>query len=145
MKSIGRIVNVPYFRIDALRIGRKYGEGYVQPYVFNFADSFINGPEHPVKPGGYLVAYLTGQGLVNSPVKTGAAAPLTPLSRPVLPVTASIGGLDARVSWAGLAPSYVGLFQVNIQVPEIIPGDSGLIITVGGAASSPIPVAVAKD
>jgi len=64
---------------------------------------------------------------------------------PVLPVTATIGGLEARVSWAGLAPPYIGLFQVNIQVPEIIPGDNGLIITVGDAASSPIPVAIAKD
>jgi uncharacterized protein (TIGR03437 family) len=37
-------------------------------------------------------------------------------------VTASIGGLDANVSFAGAAPGFTGLDQVNIQVPFALRG-----------------------
>jgi uncharacterized protein (TIGR03437 family) len=48
-----------------------------------------------------------------------------PLQTPVQPVTVTIGGVPARVDFAGLAPGYTGLFQVNAKVPESIhPGDA---------------------
>jgi len=42
-------------------------------------------------------------------------------SRAPLPVTVSIRGIDAAVSYAGAAPGYVsGLLQVNVAVPTSI-------------------------
>ena len=35
------------------------------------------------------------------------------------PLTFSIGGAPATVSYAGLAPGYVGLYQFNVVVPSI--------------------------
>jgi uncharacterized protein (TIGR03437 family) len=38
------------------------------------------------------------------------------------PITATIGGQPATVSFAGLTPGFVGLVQVNLVVPALAPG-----------------------
>jgi uncharacterized protein (TIGR03437 family) len=48
-------------------------------------------------------------------------------------VTCKIGGIDAEVGYAGLAPGSVGLYQFNITVPADAPtGDQPLELTVNG-------------
>jgi uncharacterized protein (TIGR03437 family) len=48
------------------------------------------------------------------------------------------------VQFAGLAPGFVGLFQVNLQVPDIIAGDQGVIVNVGSYSNElPVPITVA--
>jgi adhesin/invasin len=77
-------------------------------------------------------------------VPTGAAAPLDVLSNSVAPVIATIGGVPATVNFAGLAPGFVGLGQVNILVPPGAPtGDAvPLILQINGQKSKPAPVAI---
>jgi uncharacterized protein (TIGR03437 family) len=62
---------------------------------------------------------------------------LTDLRRPLLPVTATIGGRPATVLYAGSAPTLVsGVFQVNVRIPEDVePGPATIQIQVGGAAT----------
>lgn len=52
----------------------------------------------------------------------------------------SIGGVEADaadVLYAGVSPSYLGLYQINLRIPaEAKPGDQPVVIRVG-AASSP--------
>ena len=36
----------------------------------------------------------------------------------VLQPSATIGGVDARILFSGLAPGWVGLYQVNIEMPQ---------------------------
>jgi len=38
----------------------------------------------------------------------------------------SIGGVPATVGYGGLAPNYVGLYQFNVTVPAVRPGNAGL-------------------
>lgn len=95
-------------------------------------------------PGSVATVYLTGQGLVEPPVATGAAAPVDPLSLAVLPVTATIGGLDAQVQYGGLAPGFAGLMQLNLFVPDLPPGDHPLVVTIGGVVSSAAALPVAN-
>jgi uncharacterized protein (TIGR03437 family) len=78
-------------------------------------------------------------GAVSPPVVAGVAAPANPLSI-VTGVTATIGGVAASVQFAGLAPGFAGLYQVNIQVPQMPAGQYPLQISVGGAASNAAPV-----
>jgi uncharacterized protein (TIGR03437 family) len=61
----------------------------------------------------------------------------TDLRKPLLPVTALIGGQDAEVLYAGSGPTLVsGLCQVNLHIPNTLAaGAQPVEIRVGGVAS----------
>ncbi|HLK64693.1 MAG TPA: hypothetical protein VKU19_14710 [Bryobacteraceae bacterium] len=103
-------------------------------------DGSINGTDHPAPAGSLVVVFATGLGPVSPAVATGA--PAGPLSVVVAKVTATIGGQSAAIAFAGLAPGYAGLYQVNMTVPQLSPGDYPLQIAVGGAASNSVTVSV---
>jgi uncharacterized protein (TIGR03437 family) len=105
-------------------------------------DATLNGSDHPALVGSGITVFLTGQGPVDSPVASGAASPEDPLAGASLPVTASIGGQPADLLFAGLAPGGVGLFQVSVRIPALASGDFPLIVTIGGAPSNPVLIAV---
>jgi uncharacterized protein (TIGR03437 family) len=68
--------------------------------------------------GEVVVLYASGLGPVEPATGSGAAGPADPLSRAVRPQRAWISGFPAPVLFAGLAPGFVGLFQINLQLPE---------------------------
>ena len=105
-------------------------------------DGVVNGPSQPAPVGSVIAAYLTGMGAVSPAVGTGIAAPAIPLSTVTGDVTATIGGLSASVQFAGLAPGFAGLYQVNVQVPQLASGSYPLQISEGGVASNAAPVNV---
>jgi uncharacterized protein (TIGR03437 family) len=107
-------------------------------------DGKLNGPTSPAPVGSFLSVYLTGQGLVDQPVATGAAAPIRTVSNTLAQTAATIGGAAATVSFSGLAPGFVGLGQVNLLVPDLPAGDQPVIVTIGGVASEPATVTVTK-
>ena len=91
-----------------------------------------------------LVGYLIGSGPLDNPVPTGATASSAPLSRETLPTTVTIGGSSATVQFAGTAPGYVGLVQLNFTMPTLAPGDYPTQITIGGAGSNQPLLTVSK-
>jgi len=58
--------------------------------------------------------------------------------------TVTIGGLPATVSFAGLAPGFAAVYQVNAQVPTgVAAGDAvPVVITQAGASSNTATIAV---
>ena len=110
--------------------------------------------QRPAQRGETVEIYATGLGAVlgpdgEAPLPDGVPAPSNgnPLYGTVASASVTIGGVNAPVSFAGLAPSFVGLYQVNAQVPaNSMTGDAvQLILTMtgqNGAASSP-PVTIA--
>jgi uncharacterized protein (TIGR03437 family) len=107
-------------------------------------DGSINASDHPAKPGDVIVVYMTGQGAVSNPIPSGAPALGNPLSETVATTTATIGGASAEVLFSGLAPSFVGLLQANIRIPNVAAGDRALLVTIGGAASQSALITVAS-
>lgn len=105
-------------------------------------DWSINTPAQPALPRQHIIIYMTGLGLLDNPVPTGSAAPREPLSRSLATVEATIGGKPANVSFAGLTPGQVGLFQVNLLVPDVPAGEQTLEIAVGGNASNRTTVSI---
>jgi uncharacterized protein (TIGR03437 family) len=75
-------------------------------------------PAQPAAPGDFLVIYGNGMGVGTSDVPPGEVAPLSPLVYSTATVTVDFGdGIQVPASFAGLAPGFIGLFQVNVQVP----------------------------
>ena len=120
----------------------------VAPYVFTWganhgsilnADNSLNTPARPAAAGSSIQVYLTGQGAVSPPVSTGMAAPPSPLSYVVAATTATIDGAPASVAFAGLAPGFVGLCQVNVGIPSGLPaGEHNLVIAIGGIKANQV-------
>ena len=92
-----------------------------------------------VRQDTYAVAYVTGLGAVTPPVPTGAAAPDDVLSYANATVTATIGGVPADVLFAGLAPKFIGLGQVNVLIPNGAT-DLTLILEINDQKSKPATI-----
>src|SRR5437899_3702155 len=86
--------------------------------------------------------YLALTGATSSAGQTGAAAPGDPLTLPVLTAQATIGGIAAPVQFAGLAPGFVGVMQLNLQVPNIRSGEQLLQVTMSGSKSNVAVISV---
>jgi uncharacterized protein (TIGR03437 family) len=102
-------------------------------------------PSEPVGRGGYISIFCTGLGATEPAVPSGEGGPSSgPPALVKLPVSVTIGGQPAAVSFAGLAPGLVGVYQVNALVPAgVTPGDEvPVVITQGGAQSNTVTIAV---
>ncbi len=99
---------------------------------------------HPASAGDTLVIYCAGLGAVAPAVATGSAAPGSPPAKASNTVTVTIGGQPAPVAFAGLTPTYAGLYQVNVTVPSGINAGPSVpvIITAAGLSSPPVTVAI---
>jgi uncharacterized protein (TIGR03437 family) len=105
--------------------------------IAQHADFSLVTQDAPAKPGEYLVAYLAGMGLTNTPVGTGAQAPSSPLATVNTSASIAIDGETAPVLFAGLTPGFIGLYQINFQVPaDIQSGNRKLEIFQGGLAAN---------
>jgi uncharacterized protein (TIGR03437 family) len=98
---------------------------------------------NPATAGQAIVIYCTGLGEVNPSVPTGTAAPLSPLSNTVQPISVTIGGVPATVLFSGLTPGFVGLYQVNATVPNGVAGGNQVPVTLTGAGQQSMPVTIA--
>uniref|UniRef100_Q022A7 Glycosyl hydrolase n=1 Tax=Solibacter usitatus (strain Ellin6076) TaxID=234267 RepID=Q022A7_SOLUE len=98
----------------------------------------------PVKPGEYISIYCTGLGDVNIRPTLGSPSPSQPVASTLATPTVTIGGIPATVSFSGLAPGFVGLYQVNVQIPAgITPGDAvPLALTISSLPANPVTIAI---
>jgi len=95
----------------------------IGPAAVLHADYSLVTADSPAKPGETLQLYVTGLGTVTPPVADGAAAPSNPLSMVDDNVFIDIFDQNfvdtsANVTFAGLAPGYAGLYQINFTVPS---------------------------
>jgi uncharacterized protein (TIGR03437 family) len=103
----------------------------------------LNGPSAPAAVGSTIVAYVTGIGLVTNTPTDGAYSPGPPaLSQAVYINSATIGGVNAPVTFLGLTPGQVGLAQANITVPNLPSGDYPLILNISGVQSTSALISV---
>ena len=98
-------------------------------------DFSMNGPANPLPRGQVLVVYATG---------LGAVAKQGQLWVTSAPVTALVNGQELPAEFAGLAPGYVGLYQVNVRIPAATAPGLGVSLTLkeGGQVSNTVAVAL---
>ncbi|MBI3933410.1 MAG: SBBP repeat-containing protein [Acidobacteria bacterium] len=99
----------------------------------------------PANRGDFVTIYCTGLGPVTNRPGTGLASPGGPnLAVAITTPVVTIGGIQANVDFAGLSPNYVGLYQINAQVPanaqvgSVVP----VAVSVGGVASNTVQMAI---
>ena len=99
----------------------------------------------PVQRGEYISIYCTGLGPVTHQPATGVPAGSDPVSVTSVIPTVSIGGVSAPVVFSGLAPGFLGLYQVNVQVPVGAPTGLTVSLTLsfGTKTSNQSTIAVA--
>jgi uncharacterized protein (TIGR03437 family) len=89
---------------------------------------------NPAKRGDVIVIYANGLGPVDTPQVSGEPASTTKLVGTQAGPVVTIGGTGSTVQFSGLAPGFVGLYQVNVLVPAGAPtGAQTLKLSIGGA------------
>jgi len=81
------------------------------------SDYSLIGPNNTTFPGEILLLYTTGLGPISLRLADGRGAPSNPLAYATLPVDVIVDGIRSKVYFAGLAPGFVGLYQINFEVP----------------------------
>ena len=123
-------------------------------------DNTINSSSNPAPVGSTVVLYGTGQGQVSPSVPDGTAAPGPPgLAQTVAVPTSNgttclntqpsmcvaIGSAGfGNVVYSGLAPGYIGLWQINVTIPQgTAPGSAVPIrVVINGTPSNTVTIAV---
>jgi uncharacterized protein (TIGR03437 family) len=100
-------------------------------------------PESPARRGEILEVYVNGLGSTTPAFGTNEASPSNPPAATNISPTALLGAVLAPVRFAGLAPSFVGLYQVNIEVPANAPtGEVVLILQSNGVPSNAVTISI---
>jgi uncharacterized protein (TIGR03437 family) len=112
------------------------GSGVGQGAILN-QNYRVNSPAMPAEKGSVIMIFASGAGQTDPPGVDGQIAVDT-LPKPLLPVSVQIGGVDAKVLYAGAAPGMVaGVLQVNCIVPLDSPSGYTvpILLSVGKASS----------
>ena len=105
-------------------------------------DGSLVSDSSPAKPGDQLFFFVAGMGVTdNSAVGDGTGSPGLSagdmLAHPQSAPTLTIDGAPVPVSFAGLTPGLVGLYQINFQLPANTKnGYSEFILTQNGTVSN---------
>jgi uncharacterized protein (TIGR03437 family) len=109
-----------------------------QPGIFARAilrtGTSVRADESPVAAGDYIEIYCTGLG----PTQLSGGLQWT-VNTPIV----FVGAAPAVVQYHGLAPGYVGLYQVNVRIPEgLAPGIQPVMISLSQMHSNTVNIAV---
>ena len=154
----GFAVSIQVRRGSTLSIVRSANVAAVSPGIFivdqassagavlHAVDFSLVSSSSPARPGEFLLIYCTGLGPLRIPVRSGDQAPsVPPLAETINLPEVRIAGLPANVTYSGLAPGFVGLYQINVQAPAGLPaGNQTVQITTLGVASNTATIAAAR-
>ncbi|MCZ6751903.1 MAG: hypothetical protein O7E51_08760 [Acidobacteria bacterium] len=115
------------------------GQGAVLNQDFTF-----NSSQNPAAAGSVIQVFATGLGATDPPSEPGEPAGASPLSNTITTPDVLIGGIPADVFFSGLAPGFVGLYQVNVGIPAgTAPGaEVSLVLIQNGISSNTVSIAV---
>jgi uncharacterized protein (TIGR03437 family) len=118
----------------------------------------VNGASNPAPRGSVISLYGTGQGQVSPAVADGFGAPANPPASTVAVPTSdgkaclatqpsvcvNLGNGFGNIQFSGLAPNFVGLWQINVQIPlDAATGNAvPLRVIINGTPSNTVTVAI---
>ena len=107
------------------------------------SDYSLNSAANPAARGSFVMLFGTGFGGLDPQPADGTSVDAAIPTK--LPVTATVGGVPATVTYAGAAPGLIaGVVQINVQIPlDIPPNAAASIVLSVGAVSTPAGVTLA--
>ncbi|MES1256832.1 MAG: peptidase S8, partial [Acidobacteriota bacterium] len=125
---------------------REFPVAIAAPGIFSSANGFL-APVASAPAGATVSLYVTGDGDVTPTLATGegpsSGTATNRLPQPRLPLTVTVGGTPAVVTFRGIIAGTVGVTQVNFTIPPgTVPGVQPVVVSVGGAASQPVNMTV---
>lgn len=135
--------------VRVLLSGKEVGSGTVTvaptgPGLFTVLneDYRPNSESAKARAGSIVLIYATGTGTVNPTVADGAAAPGAPLAQTTSVPVVFFGSEPGAVLFSGLAPGFVGLWQINVRLPasNLPSGQVPVFVGIGGLAGNAVPV-----
>ena len=106
--------------------------------IVNGRNGLLTTNSNPVKRSDTIVIYLTGLGKTFPAVDAGLSSPSDPLARSLVEPIVSLGGVELPVTYSGLTPGEVGVYQINAQILRWVPTGFSipLQISQGGAVTT---------
>jgi uncharacterized protein (TIGR03437 family) len=118
----------PVHATDGRIVALGPSESGFQPYAVHQDGSGLVTPSSPAKPGEIVTLYALGLGAVFPGVPNGVPTPFSPLSTasPTLQFDFEYGANlqnkhPATVPFVGLTPGFIGLYQINVLIPDDLP------------------------
>ena len=120
-----------------------YASGYAKA---EHVDGTLITAASPAQPGEYIVVFPVGMGPTTAPVASGDAAPSntpdTTIGADAPTVTLNSEAVSV-ITYSGLTPTAVGLYQIDLQVPVDAPnGDLTLVVNQPGFLGVPVVLPV---
>jgi uncharacterized protein (TIGR03437 family) len=152
LRPLSVIASVPRLLVwPASIVSGNYGIVVNQDFSLVLSSPVTGFSTHPAKVGDTITIYCTGLGQTNPVGVTGAAATSSPLQS-ISNVTISFGGLftgnpiTTNAFFAGLTPTAVGLYQVNVTIPAGVPTGAAVPVTVNvkGAFSNAVNIPISQ-
>jgi uncharacterized protein (TIGR03437 family) len=119
-------------------------QGTGQGAILDLSYKVVDASEPAIAGSSIVQIYATGLGPVSNQPPDGYPAPAGPFSLTSATPVVTIGGATAQVLYSGLAPTLVGVYQINALVPAgaatgvAVP----VSISIGTVASNTVTMAV---
>jgi uncharacterized protein (TIGR03437 family) len=112
---------------------------YWQAYALHPGTATPVDVQHPASSGEAIEIYGLGLGVTTPKMAGGVASPSNPPAIANVTPTVSIDDASAKVLFAGLAPGFAGVYQINIEVPGgLRAGQHSVIVRIADAPSTGI-------
>ncbi len=93
---------------------------------------------NPVHREDTLTIFLTGLGRTLPAIDAGVPAPGDPAPVPLIEPEVTLGGVALPITFAGLAPGQVGVYQINVTVPGWVPLGMEQPLAIGAGGQSTV-------
>jgi uncharacterized protein (TIGR03437 family) len=137
--STGQILASGLFEVDPVAPGlfTSDGTGAGELAAINAADNTVNSPGNPAKAGTYITLFGTGIGAVPGAPADGMPPNGLIYSGGNVQVFMNTGQVPTNlVQFSGLAPNFVGVWQINAQIPSDAIGTVPVAVVLNGVSTN---------